>query len=464
MHRPREMGAQMAAGAGFSGRAGLILAMIGSAVGLGSIWKFPYEVGQNGGGAFVLLYALGLGLVVLPLLLAELVVGARGGADAPTSLERLAVAARRSPAWRRLGWLMVAGGLAIMSYYAVFGGLAAAYAAQALAQGFAGLDATAARARFAGVTGAPLALIAWQSAFLLAALAIVARGVGAGIERACRVLMPALALVMLALAVHGAVTGGFRETLAFLLAPRLEALTPRAALEALGLGFFSIGVGMGVFITYAAEAPRGTPMGTVALATLLGDSAISLLAGFAVFPLVFAHGLDPAAGTALIFLTLPVALGQMPLGSLMGFAFFAALAMAALASAISLIELAVAPLVRRRGWSRARATAVVGGGLWLAGLPAALSFNLLAGWRPLAVLPGMAGADVVEALDALASNLLLPLAGIGLAWFLGRVVPDQEVARALGWPEGRARWLRRALASVVPLLVLALLLLGHLPG
>lgn len=450
------------ASTGFSGRAGLILATIGSAVGLGSIWKFPYEVGENGGGAFVLVYAVGLLLVVAPLMLAELAIGRRGRSDAPGSLRRLAAEAGASPFWAGAGWLMVAGGLVIMAYYAVFGGLTAAYAAQAALSGFGGLDAPGTRGLFATLTGDAAALLAWHAAFLAVCSGVVARGVAGGIEAACRILMPLLVVLMALLALHGALAGAFAESLSFLFAPRLEALSARTLLEALGLGFFSIGVGLGVFMTYAGEAPRKTPLGLVAAATILGDTAISLLAGLAVFPLVFAHGLDPAEGMSLMFLTLPIAFGRIPFGDLVGLGFFLALAVAALTSAISMMELALAPLLRRTGWSRPRAALAVGGACWLAGIPAALSFGPWEGLRPLALLPGFGEAGIVEVLDRLASNLVLPLAGLLLALFAAHVLPPGMLQAELGWGERAVRALRRLLGVVVPVLVAGFVGLGHL--
>ncbi|PWS35969.1 hypothetical protein DFH01_20665 [Falsiroseomonas bella] len=252
----------------WSGRAGLILATIGSAVGLGSIWKFPYEVGENGGGTLVLIYGIGLLVVVLPLMLAEFAIGRRGGGDAIASIQRLAAVAGEAQGGRWLGALMLAAGFVILSFYAVIGGLTLAYGAQAFGDGFDGLDAAGAARLFAARSGDALALAGWHALFMALTIAIVARGIERGIEAACRLLMPVLAAIMLLLALHGAASGGFASTAEFLLAPRLEAVTPRAALEALGLGFFSIGVGLGVLLTYAAHARPGTPLGTVALATL----------------------------------------------------------------------------------------------------------------------------------------------------------------------------------------------------
>ncbi|MBW8269289.1 sodium-dependent transporter [Caldovatus aquaticus] len=448
----------------WSGRLGFVLATIGSAVGLGSIWKFPYEVGENGGGAFVLFYLLGLVLVVLPLIFAEFALGRRGRGDAAASVAAVAAEAGRSPRrWAWIGGLAIATGFLILTYYAVVGGLTLAYLLHAIRRGFAGADGAATRALFEAMTGSPAALAAYQAAFLAATVAVVARGVGGGIERACRVLMPLLAALMLGLVAYAATAGDLRRTVAFLLAPRPEALTPRVALEALGLGFFSIGVGLGAMITYAAYAGRDTDLTTAAVATVAGDTAISFLAGFAVFPLVFAHGLDPAEGAGLMFLTLPIAFGRLPFGDAVGAAFFLSLFVAALASAVSLLELAVAPVVQRTGWPRARAAVGAGVVCWLLGLPSVLSFNLWREVRPLGAVPGFATAGLFDAIDRIASNLLLPASGLLLAVFAGWVARGDLLAAELRWGPRAVGALRFLLRWVVPALILAFVALGHLP-
>ena len=442
----------------WSGRAGFILATIGSAVGLGSIWKFPYEVGQNGGGAFVIFYLLGLAIVVLPLVLAEFAIGRRGGGDAPISIARVARFARAS--W--IGWLMVVTGVAILSYYAVIGGQTLAYFSHALTSGFAGLDAPGTRALFAATVADPIALVLWQAIFLATATMVVSRGIHGGIEAACRVLMPILLALMLALAGYAVIEGDAARAAAFLLAPRFDGFGARQALEALGLGFFSIGVGLGTMITYAAHVAPGVRLGSAAAVTVAGDTAVSFLAGFAVFPLVFAHGLDPAGGTALIFLTLPIAFGALPFGDIVGAAFFLALFVAALASAIALLELAVEPLMRVSGWSRKRIAWATGIACWIAGLPSAFSFNLWSDLRPLALVPGFADANVLEAVDRVTSNLLLPAGGFFVSVIAGRALGAQGLAEELGLSAAMAATLGVMLRWVVPGLILLFVVAGHL--
>jgi NSS family neurotransmitter:Na+ symporter len=416
----------------WSGRAGFILAAIGSAVGLGSIWKFPYEVGANGGAAFVLFYLLGLALVVVPLMLAEFAMGRRGGGDAVSSIARLAAAHGAHHGWTWAGVLGVLAGALILSYYSVIGGWTIAYAIDPARD-------------YDALLASPLRMIGYHALFLALAAAIVARGVGAGIEAASKVLMPLLALLMLGLALYGVIEGDARATLRFLFRLDLSGFTARAALEALGLGFFSIGVGFGLMITYAAYARPDIDLRQAALISVGADTAISLLAGLAVFPLVFANGLDPAGGPGLVFVTLPIAFARMPFGAVAAVAFFSLLFVAALASAISMLELAVAPLMRRFGWPRPRAAAAVAGACFVAGLATVFSFNLWSHWTPTAF----------DLLDNLTSNVMLPAGGLALALFAGWALPKALLAEELRMTRcgaallhGLLRWLTPALIAL----------------
>jgi NSS family neurotransmitter:Na+ symporter len=427
----------------WSGRTGFILAAIGSAVGLGSIWKFPYEVGANGGAAFVLFYLAGLVLAVVPLMLAEFAMGRRGGSDAAASLAALAAAhgARRGWAWA--GALGVLTGVLILSFYSVIGGWTLAYLVETLRAGLPADAPGAVQARYDALLASPARMIAYHALFLAAAAAVVARGVSGGIEAASKVLMPLLVVLLAALALYSSVQGDLRTTLRFLLHPDPSGFTARAALEALGLGFFSIGVGMGLMITYAAYAGRQIHLGQAVLVSVLADTAISLLAGFAIFPLVFAHGLDPASGPGLVFVTLPLAFARMPLGAAAAAAFYLLLFVAALASAISMLELAVAPAVRRMGWRRGRAAMALACVCFVAGLATVFSFNLLAHWRP----------TPFDAIDRLTSNLMLPAGGLALALFAGWGLPRALHAQELGLGARGAALLHVMLRWVTPALI-----------
>jgi NSS family neurotransmitter:Na+ symporter len=439
-----------AAGEAWSGRIGFILATVGSAVGLGSIWKFPYEVGANGGSAFVMFYLAGLVLIVVPLMFAEFAIGRRGRGDAAASIAAVAGAHGAHPRWAAAGVLGVVTGFLILSFYSVIGGWTIDFAVETALRGLPGVDAAAVRARFDALLGSPVRMLAWHALFMAATALVVGRGVASGIEAASKVLMPLLVALMLVLAAYAIVEGDLVATLRFLFKVDPQRVTARTALEALGLGFFSLGVGLGLMITYAAYGGPAIDLRQVVIVSVGADTAISLLAGFAVFPIVFANGLDPASGAGLVFVTLPLAFARMPFGLAAAVAFYVLLFVAALASAISLLELVVAYLMRRFAWPRARASLIAASACFTAGIASALSFNLWAGWSPLAAFGAPASATVFDLLDQLTSNLLLPAGGLALALFAGWALPPHILVEELGLGPKGAAALRFVLRYVAP--------------
>lgn len=440
-------------------RLGFILATTGSAVGLGSIWKFPYEVGANGGGVFILCYLLGLALIVTPLMFAEFAIGHRGQADATTSIAALARESGAPAWWSAVGRLGATASFLILSFYSVIGGWAIAYALRAPPSGSAG----AAQHRFDELMASPLTVAAYHALFMALTALITARGVAGGIEAATKILMPVLIALIVALAAYSAIVGDVAATIRFLFAFDFSRFTPRVALEAVGLGFFSIGVGLAVMITYSAYAGRDIDLKEVAVVSILGDTAISIMAGFMVFPIVFAYQLDPAGGPGLVFVTLPIAFARMPFGALVSVAFFVLLAVAALASAISLLEMAVAQVQRVAGWSRPRAALAAAFACWLCGLATVLSFSLWSGWRPLAAVPAFANATVFDLLDYLTSNIMLPVGGLLLAVFAGWIMPARLLAQELRLGAAAVGLLRWLLRYAVPAAIAAATL-GHFLG
>jgi NSS family neurotransmitter:Na+ symporter len=435
----------------WSGRFGFFLANTAAAVGLGSIWKFPYEVGSNGGSAFVLCYLLGLLLIVLPLMLAELAIGRRGRSDAIRSVVIVAVQSRGSAAWSAFALLGIITGFLILSFYSVIGGWAIAYAADVLINGLGQGNSAAARMRFNALLASPFWLLCYHFAFMAMTGVIVARGIARGIEAASRILMPILVLLIAALAAYSSLQGDLATTLRFLFAFDLTSITPKIALEALGLGFFSIGVGFAVMITYAAYAGRDIDLVRVAVLTVASDTAISLLAGFAVFPIVFAEHLDPASGPGLVFITLPVAFAHIPFGTLAAAAFFLLLVLAALGSAISLLELSAAPLKHTLRCSPAVASLLCAAAAWTAGIATVLSFNRWAGWFPLGAMANFATATVFDLIDHLTSNVMLPAAGFGIAIFIGWIAPEAVLREELQLGRIGLTVVRVLLRYVVPI-------------
>jgi NSS family neurotransmitter:Na+ symporter len=427
-------------------RHGFILATLGSAVGLGNIWRFSYVAGENGGGVFVLAYVLSVLVIGVPLMLAELAIGRRARRDPVGAFVLLAP---RTP-WLWVGVMAVGAALLILSYYAVVAGWALKYFVAYVAgyQKLAAYDDA-----FKAFIADPIEPVAWQFAVMLTAILIVNKGVEHGIEATNRLLMPLLAVVLVIIAVYSLTLDNAGRGLRFLFEPDWSALTrPGVYLAALGQAFFSLGLASGALLTYGAYVAKGHRLPSAAFQIALADTAFALVAGIAIFPAVFAFGLDPAQGPTLAFVTLPELFALMPMGRLVGIAFFFLLVIAAVTSAVSLLEVAVAVVKHHLSWSRTRATWTTGGFVFVFGLPSALGFGLLAEIR-------IAGQGIMDAIDYAASNWILPLGGIATALFAGWMWRRDEAAAAADLEDsfwGRLwLWILRYLA---PVLILAVLL------
>jgi NSS family neurotransmitter:Na+ symporter len=447
---------------GWTSRSGFILATIGSAIGVGSIWKFPYEVGSNGGGAFVLVYLVGLVLVVVPLLLAEFAIGHRGQADAATSMEVVAIEESASPRWRFFGLLGAVTAFLILSFYAVVGGWTLTYAFDTLIGGLPSGSEDVSRS-FDDLMASPGRMATFQALFLGLVALVVIRGVQKGIESAMKVLMPLMALLLVALTIYSLRNGAASEAFRFLFVPEFGDLTGRGVLDALGLGFFSIGVGLGILLTYAAYSPPDADLKTVAVASVVADTVISFMAGLAVFPIVFANDLDAASGPGLVFETLPVAFGTMPAGRVVAGAFFALLTVAALGSAISMLEAVVAVLDRRLNWSRPFSVAVSASTCFVAGLATVFSFNEWSEFHPFGWMERYSDATVYDLLDDATSQLMLPAGGLAIAIFTGWILSDRLLRDELqlsGVALLGLRWTLRVIAPVTIAAAAGISLLG----
>lgn len=431
---------------------GFLLAALGSAIGLGNIWRFSYVAGENGGGAFLVVYMAVVFLVGIPLLLGELALGRSTQRESAAAFEALAPGSR----WRHLGWLGVIVAGLILAYYGVIAGWVLKYlwvhwsgSAQSFAAG--GFPAG-----FRDFIAHPVEPVAWQFAAMLLTTAVVALGVDRGIETVSKWLMPVLGLLMVALALHSISMPGFQRGVEFLFRPDWAALTRADVyLAALGQAFFSIGLAMGVMVTYGSYVDRDRRLPRAAAAVAIGDSFFAVMGGLVIFPAVFSFGLDPAQGPALAFVVLPEVFSAMAGGAWIGGAFFALLAIAAVTSAVSLLEVTVAFAMHRFGWSRARASLSLGGLIFLLGIPAALGFGPWAG----ITFPG--GRSILDAVDFVAADILLPLNGLLIAVFLGWVWKRHDALQACGLSAGPlGRLWRFNLRYVVPLLVLLVLAQG----
>ncbi|MFF2890246.1 sodium-dependent transporter [Paenibacillus sp. NPDC057967] len=421
---------------------GFIMSAVGSAVGLGNMWKFPYVTGQYGGAAFFLLFMVCLLLVGLPILLAELAVGRGGRGNASSSLSKLS----GRKAWGALGFLSVAGSFFIMSFYGIVAGWTLHYAVLSFTgelfstQDYAGL--------FGRFMNSWLP-IGWQLVVMLVTALVLIRGVSEGIERFNKVLIPSLVVLLLLLAVQALSLEGAGEGISFFLKPDFSKLTAESALVALGQAFFSMSLGMGTMVTYGAYVQKKQSLGTATLAVGVGNVLYALLAGLIIFPTIFVFGIEPTQGASLVFIALPAAFSAMPLGAVFGGLFFVLLAFAAITSAVSVLEVPVAFARETFGWSRPVSVAIVGLFCFLAGVPSALSL----GEGPWLSFGGRALFDWV---DFICSNVVLPISGLVITIFAGYVWKGAAEEARLS-PIWFRIWLFM-LRFVAPVLVLLVLL------
>ena len=408
----------------WSSRWVFILAATGSAVGLGNIWKFPYITGENGGGAFVILYLLCIAIIGIPIMMAEILLGRRGRQSPINAMATLAKEARHSPHWKYLGWSGVLAGFLILSYYSVIAGWALSYVFRSAGGSFDGASADEVGAIFDGLLASPESLLAWHTIFMVMTMIVVARGVRHGLEKAIRFLMPTLFVLLLILIGYALNTGAFLQGLAFLFNPDFSKLSQDSILIAMGHAFFTLSLGMGAIMIYGSYVPRKASITSTTFYIAGADTMVALVAGMAIFPIVFANGLEPGAGPGLIFVTLPIAFGQMPGGLFFGTLFFVLIVFAAWSSAISLIEPAVTWLVENKNMKRS--TASIGAGIvtWFVGVGTVLSFNLWSGYK-------LFDKTFFDLLDYLTANIMLPLGGLMIAVFAGWVMSKQSTQEEL---------------------------------
>ena len=396
----------------WSSRWTFILAATGAAVGLGNIWKFPYITGQNGGSAFVFVYLLCVAALGIPLMMAEILLGRRGRSTPIHSMRTLAAETKGGDWWQIIGWSGTVAGVLILSYYSVIGGWTLAYIFKSALGTFSGASGHLAATTFADFVGSPATLFIWHSLFLFLTLVVVAGGVKGGLEKAVQFLMPILVILLLIMVGYSTTTGFFTEGVAYLFTPDFSRLSGASMLTAMGHAFFTLGLGMGTIMIYGAYVPHGISIANTSVLIAVIDTVVALLAGMAIFPIVFANNLEPGSGPGLIFQTLPVAFGNMTAGIAFGTLFFILLLVAAWTSSISLIEPAVTWLIETFGMTRITAVLWSGFVTWLLGLGTVFSFNI---WEQITLF----GLTFYDLLDFITSNIMLPLGGILIALFAG---------------------------------------------
>ena len=464
-------------GDGWSSRTAFILAAVGAAVGLGNIWRFPTLAGENGGGAFILVYIGFVVLLGLPLVLSEILLGRAGGEDAIGSVRNVAVHSKRSEAWKGIGALQITAGFLILSFYSVVAGwvinyvfvsggdfFGALFSGDPFAGAFAGEEQDAITGRMGELFASPWQLIGLHAIFMAATIWIVASGVHDGIEKAAKWLMPAFFVLLVLVTLYGAIaTDEFGDAVAFMFTPDFSALTPTALNEALGQALFSLSLAAGGLLTYGAYVSRDVNLAPTATMIAFADTAVAILAGLMIFPIVFSVGLDPAAGPALIFQSLPIAFNQMPAGALVGFVFFTLIFFAALTSSISLLEGPTAWVIDRFRFRRPVAAILVGGIAFLIGVLCALGYNVWSDVRPLGFWDIFENNDILDSIDGFTGKIMLPLGAFLVSVFVGWFADRRLVQEQTGLSDGMFMLWRFLVAFVCPIAVGLVLLFGLFP-
>jgi NSS family neurotransmitter:Na+ symporter len=434
-----------------------LAASIGTAIGIANIWKFTYVAGANGGGMFVLLYILSLAFVAIPALIAEMMIGQRGGRSVVGTMRVLHENEGISKRWELYGVLALLGVFIVLSFYSVIAGWTIDYFVVSLRGEFAGIDGAGTVSLFGHLQEDPLRMILFQSLFLLLTAGTVAIGLHRGVERIVGTLTPTLFVIILVLLFYSAFYADFASGVRFLLQPDFASFDGNVLLMAMGQAFFSLGVGLGVMMTVGAYSNTKFSIAKAGIIIGAADCIVAILAGLAIFPIVFQYGLTPGEGPALMFLTLPVAFGQMPGGEVLGPLFFLLLALAALTSSIVIFEAIVVYLEEYSSWSRRRLATVTGLAIWLAGFATVFSFNIWADIRPLGMFAAFENKTIFDLLDYLVSNLLMPLGGIVVCVIAAWILPAATVRTATGiTAEGTFKiwkWLVRYFAPLVIALV-----------
>ena len=389
----------------WSSRLTFILAVTGSAIGLGNIWKFPYIAGENGGGAFVLIYLVCIFIIGFPIMVSEIMLGRRGRRNPITSMKILGQEEQGNEAWKYVGLIGLMAGFIILSYYSVIAGWTLHYFKLSVFGELSNLDNETAQSVFAKLTASASTQLIYHTGFMIITIAIIAKGIKNGLERAVKLMMPGLLLILIILLLYSIFQGDFMAGVNFLLVPDFSKVTSQSILAAMGQAFFTLSLGMGCIVMYGAYLPKKESIVGTTTAIIFCDTMIALLAGMVIFPIVFQFGLKPTDGPGLIFLTLPLAFNEITGGYLFSGLFFILLGFAAITSALSLLEPSVAWMIENKNYSRNKSAFIIGILIWLLGFLSIFSFNVLSEltfWK----------GTLFDNFDYIASNIMLPLSGL----------------------------------------------------
>lgn len=414
-----------------------VMAAVGSSVGLANIWRFPYYTGENGGGIFVLIYIAAAFFLALPLVIGEFMIGRRGQ-DCPTeSLKKIIKESGSGPGWVIIGYMGIVTASLILSFYSIIGGETIVYAWKSVTGAFRATTPDEAGAISAGFNASWPMVLFGHTLFMVITIYISANGISGGLEKAIKWMMPLLFLILIGMVIYSMVAGEFAAALAYLFTPDFSRIDANVIIDAFGQAFFSVSVGATTLMAYGSYLNKSDSITDSAALVVTADTLVALLAGLAIFPIIFAFGMDAGGGPGLVFETVPLAFGNMPGGLVFGTLFFVLLAFAAITSSISMIEVPVSWLASKDDWSRRKAAIVSGLVIWIIGLLPVLSFNILASYHPL----GGLGVDKTffDIFDYLTGNILLPVTGLLTAILVGWVVPraisleELQVLRSHHW-------------------------------
>jgi len=399
-----------------------ILAAVGSSVGLANIWRFPYYTGENGGGAFVFIYIAAVFFLALPLVIAEFMLGRRGQSCPTEALKKIIEETGAGAWWVVIGVMGIITASLILSFYSMIGGETVIYAGKSLLGQFNGISGDEAAAMSARFNGSFPTVLFGHTLFMAITVYISANGIAGGLEKAVKWLMPLLFVILLGMVGYAMVAGDFSTAMAYLFTPDFSRVNASVIIEAFGQAFFSVSVGATTLMAYGSYLKRDDSISDSAALIVTADTLVALLAGLALFPIIFAFGLDAGGGPGLVFETVPLAFGNMPGGMFFGALFFILLFVAAITSSISMLEVPVAWLTSKPEWSRKKAAIATGLFIWLIGFLSVLSLNGLQGFYPL----GFLGIEKTffDLFDYLTGSIMLPVTGLLTAILVGWVIPD----------------------------------------
>lgn len=400
----------------FTSKFGVIAAATGSAIGLGNIWKFPYIAGENGGGVFLIIYLIFILLIGIPVMMSEFIIGRKAHKNVFGAFRELT----SSGFWKIIGVMGVLAAFFILSFYGTVAGWTIEYLYLAIKNSFAGREAAEITEMFSTFSTSTVKPVILQIIFMIVTALIVIGGIRKGIEKYTKILMPLLILIIIYLDIKAISLKGGGEGLRFLFSPDFSKLSPRLFIDALGHAFFTLSLGMGVLMTYASYFQKDTNLTKTSVNVAMADTIIALLAGIAIFPAVFAFNTEPAAGPGLVFITLPNIFELIPGGYVFSILFFLLLAVAALTSSISILEVVVAYLSEEKNISRTKATILAASVITVTGILCTLSMGPLNNFH-------IFGLNIFDLLDKVASNILLPLGGMLISIFVGWKLSKQVV-------------------------------------